>query len=63
MKIWNREPVMFLTVVQTAIALVVAFGLDLSAEQVGAIVAFSASVLGLIARSQVTPVASATKDK
>lgn len=54
-KILGREPVLFLTVVQTLVALFVAFGLDLSAEQVGAITAASAAVLGLIARSQVSP--------
>ena len=37
------------------IALGVSFGLNLSADQVGAIVAFSAAVLGLIARQKVTP--------
>ena len=54
--IWGREPVLVLAVVETIIALVVAFGLDLTAEQVGGIMAVSAAVLGFIARSQVTPV-------
>lgn len=56
--IWDRlmaEPVMVLAVVQMGLALVVAFGLQLSGEQVGAIVAFSAAVLGLVARQKVTP--------
>jgi uncharacterized protein (DUF697 family) len=54
--IWNREPVLFLTVVQTVVTLVVSFGLDLTAEQAGAIIATTAAVLGLIARTRVTPV-------
>lgn len=53
--IWKREPVMFLAVVQTIVALVVSFGLQLSAEQVGAITAAAAALLGLIARQRVTP--------
>jgi hypothetical protein len=54
--IWNREPVLFLSTIQTAVALFVAFGLDFTAEQVGAITAVAAAVLGLIARGKVTPV-------
>jgi hypothetical protein len=53
--IWNREPVMALAVIQTVVALAVSFGLELSGEQVGAITAASAAVLGFIARSRVTP--------
>lgn len=52
----KTEPVLILGAVQTAIALVVSFGLDLTAEQVGAIVAFSAAVLSVVARRKVTPV-------
>ncbi len=52
----GREPVMYLTLVQTAIALVVGFGLDLTGEQIALIMAFSAAILGFVARSQVTPV-------
>lgn len=54
--IFDREPVMFLAVIQTALALVVSFGLNLDGVQTGAIMAFSAAVLGLIARQKVTPV-------
>lgn len=53
--LWKREPVMFLAVVQTVVALVVSFGLDLTTEQVGAITAAAAAILGLLARSRVTP--------
>lgn len=55
--LWNREPVMFLAVLQAAVALAMAFGLKLSATEIGAIMAFTAAVLGLITRSQVVPVA------
>ena len=57
--IWSRitgEPVMTLAIIQMALALFVSFGLQLSGEQVGAIVAFSAAVLAWIARSKVSPV-------
>lgn len=54
--IFGREPVMWLALIQTALALVAGFGLELSPEQVGAIMAFAAAVLGIIARQQVTPV-------
>lgn len=56
--IWDRitgEPVMTLAIIQMALALAVSFGLQWTGEQVGAVVAFSAAVLGWIARSQVSP--------
>lgn len=53
--LWNREPTMILATLQALIALGISFGLGLTAEQVGAIMAASAAVLGLITRSQVTP--------
>lgn len=56
--IFGREPVMVMAVLQAGIALGVSFGLGWSAEQVGAVTAFSAAVLGLIARQTVTPNAS-----
>lgn len=57
MTLWNREPAMILGVIETVLALVLAFGLDLSGEQVGAIMAAAAALLALITRSQVTPLA------
>ena len=54
--ILDREPVMFMAVIQAGIALAVSFGLNLDGMQTGAIMAFSAAVLGLFARSRVTPV-------
>jgi hypothetical protein len=56
--IFGREPAMVLALVQAAIALVVAFGLRLAPDQTGAILALTAVVLGLITRSQVSPVST-----
>lgn len=53
--IFNREPALILGVVNAIVALVVGFGLDLTAEQVGLISAATSAVLALVARSQVTP--------
>ena len=53
--IFGREPVLVMAVIQAGIALAVAFGLQWTAEQVALLVAFSATVLGLIARAKVTP--------
>ena len=52
----RREPAAIAGVVQAVLALLVAFGLDLSPEQIGAILAVTAAVLGLVVRSQVSPV-------
>ena len=52
---WSREPAMFLALIQSGLALSIAFGTALSAEQVGAIMAFSAAALGLVTRSKVSP--------
>ncbi len=57
--IWGRitgEPVMTLAIIQMALALAVSFGLQWTGEQVGAVVAFAAAILGWIARSRVSPV-------
>lgn len=53
--IWKREPALFYGLVNTILALVLAFGVDLSTEQVGAILAVTSALLALITRSQVTP--------
>lgn len=53
--LWGREPALILGLVQAAIALVVAFGLDLTAEQTAVTVAFTAAVLGVWTRAKVTP--------
>ena len=54
--VWDREPAAFLSLVSAGISLVTAFGFDLSGEQVGAIMAFTAVVVGFITRSKVAPV-------
>lgn len=54
--LWGREPAMVLALVQAAIVLVVAFGLQLDGEQIAAITSFTAVLLGVITRSQVIPV-------
>jgi len=56
--IWGREPAMVLALVQAVIALVAAFGLKLAPDQIGAILAVTAVVLGLITRSRVSPVSA-----
>lgn len=47
---------MYLALIQAALALIVGFGVKLSPEQIGLILAFSSAVLGFVARSQVSPV-------
>jgi hypothetical protein len=53
--IWGREPAMVLALVQAVIALIVAIGLNLAPDQIGAILAVTAVVLELITRSRVSP--------
>ncbi len=53
--LWGREPAMILGLVQAAIALAVIFGLQLPAGAEAGILAFSAALLAVITRSQVTP--------
>ena len=57
MNLWGREPVMVMAIIQSGIALIIGFGVPMSAEQTAAILAFSAAVLGFITRSQVAPAA------
>lgn len=53
--ILKREPALILAALQAIIALAVGFGLDITTEQVGLIMAASAAVLGVIVRQNVTP--------
>jgi hypothetical protein len=53
--LYHREPAMVLALVQAVLALVVAFGLQLAPDQIGAILAVTAVILGLITRSRVSP--------
>lgn len=52
----KTEPAVIVSLVAAAIALAVSFGLELSNEQTGAILAFVTIVAGLVTRSKVTPV-------
>lgn len=54
-KIWLNEPAGFVATVQTLIALGIAFGVHLTADQVATILAAITAVGGLLIRSQVTP--------
>ena len=60
--LWGREPALILGLVQAAIALAVGLGLDLSAEQTALILAFTAALLAVVTRSQVTSPATLTRD-
>lgn len=53
--LWGREPAMVLALVQAVIVLGVSFGLRLTPEQSGAILALTAVILGLWTRTKVTP--------
>jgi len=53
--ILGREPAMILAFVQAVIVLAVTFGLKLTPEQTGAILALTAITLGIITRQNVTP--------
>jgi hypothetical protein len=54
---WKTEPVLIVAVLQAALALGVAFGLHLTAEQVGGVVG---AVMALFVRQQVTPATAST---
>lgn len=53
--LWKREPALFYGLVNTVLALVLAFGVELSTEQTGAILAVTSAVLALVTRANVTP--------
>jgi hypothetical protein len=53
---WNREPALIMAAITALISLGVGFGLSITAEQVGLIVAAVAAVFGVVTRSQVSPV-------
>lgn len=52
----RTEPALVAGLVQAVLALLIAFGLDLTADQVATILAVTAAILALVVRSQVTPV-------
>lgn len=51
----SREPVMTMSVIQAGLALAMAFGFNMTAQQMGSILVFTAAVLGWLTRSKVTP--------
>lgn len=52
---FGREPAVILGLVSALIALAVGFGLDITPEQVGLIMAAVTAIIGFVTRSQVTP--------
>ena len=55
----RAEPALALGLVGSLIALLTAFGLDLSADKTAALMGFTSVMLGLVTRSLVTPVTPA----
>jgi hypothetical protein len=53
----NREPALIIGLVQALIALAVSFGLGLTPEQIGAVLAVTAAGLAVWTRSRVVPAA------
>lgn len=53
--LWGREPALIVGAVQAVLALAVAFGVDLTPQQVGMILAATAAVLAVVTRQRVTP--------
>ena len=51
----RQEPALVLGAVQALVAMAVGFGLPVTAEQVGLIVAATGAVLSVVTRTQVTP--------
>ncbi len=57
-KLWKAEPALIVGVLQALVALAVSFGFNLSADQIGALVAAMAAVFAVVTRTQVTPKAA-----
>lgn len=55
MKLLKSEPVAFAGLINTVLALLIAFGTHLSTDQVGTIMAVVNAVLAIIVRQSVTP--------
>lgn len=51
----KREPALIYGLVSAVIALILAFGVDLSNEQVGTIMAVVVAIMAIITRASVTP--------
>jgi len=52
----QQEPALTLGLIQALVALAVGFGLPITVEQAGLVLAFTAAVLSWVTRGQVTPV-------
>lgn len=52
----SREPALFMAALQAVLAAIVAVGANLSPDQTAALLGAAAAVLGLVTRSQVSPV-------
>lgn len=57
--LFRREPVLIASLIRAAIVLCTAFGLELDAAQIGALILFVEAVLSVIVRSAVTSPATA----
>ena len=54
--LWGREPAVILAAVNAVLAVAVGFGLPVTTEQAALVMAAVSAVVGVITRSQVTPV-------
>ena len=54
--LWNREPALVVAFIAAAIALGIGFGLPVTAAQEALIMTFVLAGMGLLTRSQVSPV-------
>ena len=51
----RSEPALVAGVAQAVLGLLLAFGVDLTQEQIGSVLAVTAAVLALVVRAKVTP--------
>lgn len=56
--LWGREPAALMFLVEAVIIAVIAFGLDLTAAQMGAVLLVANGIIGFIARASVISPAS-----
>ncbi len=52
---WDNEPAAILGAIQAVLAVIISFGIHLSAEQIGSIMAASSAVVALLVRRKVMP--------
>jgi membrane protein implicated in regulation of membrane protease activity len=57
---FGREPAVILGAIQAVLALGLSFGLQLTPEKMGAIMAAAAAIIALLVRRQVSPVGQQT---